>query len=848
MRRIPSLIVVAAILVGAGWSIWQWARPLPAATDPWTAVPPATALVIELPGLPGEWERLSGTSQLWHALAGAPAVPALDSLVVRLAQAAALDPRLQKALEDTPPLIALVRIGGGFGSLAVLPFPDRVDPAVFAAVGQALGAAPTGGGQAVGRPDPALPELHIATRTGLLLITDRPDALDESLLHLDAGAAPDTTMLAARSTWGAGSDAHLLVHGRRGLRLLDRWLLPDALGEVDAPDAWIALDLRARPELVLLGGSMPGRVEAPEAGTSSLRDLLHVLPEEVVAFRSQLVAGPNDLLPEASAPDSLKTALSSWVHGHVARAVDAEGGRWLVMGTEDPAEARRRMGTLCPTGCDTALHRGVLQMRLPLAGLHEALFGAGQTWPARPWCAVLDDQVVFADRREDLERAIDDWRDGRVLARSERARHTLDGLSGDAVGTIWCDAARARPWIAGKLREEVAADLDSAAGIWDRFGAFSLQVLPTRHGEPLVSASLVHDPLDRPLDRSLWTAELGDAPEAGPWLVKDHTTGALQVLVQDAQHRLHLFGSTGKALWTHPLDGPVLGGVHQVDRYRNGKLQVLLNTAGKVYLIDRLGRDVEDFPVQLKDPASSPLAVFDYDGRRDYRILVSDVNGRLLNLGIDGRPVKGWDAKAGDPAAAAPVHVRIKTRDFVVVVRRYGTVQALDRQGGDRYSVELRTPRVKDVLQVRPGLAIGTTRVVWRDSIGGLLSGTLDGAVDTLSGGTEAWPADVDADGERELLLRETGTLSARRGDGRLWEVTVEGSCELVPVPGSGLLLNEADLDRCRWITAEGREPMAPFEGGAGSTAGDLNLDGRTEVVTVDRRGRVVVQVLEGTP
>ena len=58
---------------------------------------------------------------------------------------------------------------------------------------------------------------------------------------------------------------------------------------------------------------------------------------------------------------------------------------------------------------------------------------------------------------------------------------------------------------------------------------------------------------------------------------------------------------------------------------------------------------------------------------------------------------------------AAPAHVRIKSKDYLVVVRQDGGVQALDRQGGERHTVELRTPGAIDVLRVRPGLGIGTT-------------------------------------------------------------------------------------------------------------------------------------------
>ena len=49
--------------------------------------------------------------------------------------------------------------------------------------------------------------------------------------------------------------------------------------------------------------------------------MLHVLPEDAVAFQACAVEGADDLHPVATAPDSLQDALLSWVHGLVTRAI-----------------------------------------------------------------------------------------------------------------------------------------------------------------------------------------------------------------------------------------------------------------------------------------------------------------------------------------------------------------------------------------------------------------------------------------------------------------------------------------------------------------------------------------------
>ena len=106
-----------------------------------------------------------------------------------------------------------------------------------------------------------------------------------------------------------------------------------------------------------------------------------------------------------------------------------------------------------------------------------------------------------------------------------------------------------------------------------------------------------------------------------------------------------------------------MGAVHQVDRFQNGKLQLLFNTTTRCYLIDRNGVDVSGFPYELGSPAPVPLSVFDYDGQRDYRVLIPTADGRILNLTLDGTPVKGWDPpKMGSTAIEVVHHLRVRNK------------------------------------------------------------------------------------------------------------------------------------------------------------------------------------------
>ena len=122
-----------------------------------------------------------------------------------------------------------------------------------------------------------------------------------------------------------------------------------------------------------------------------------------------------------------------------------------------------------------------------------------------------------------------------------------------------------------------------------------------------MTAGLHHAPLKQQQGNGvLWETNIGAAIASGPFIVRNHNNNTHEVLVQDANHKIHLLGSTGQILWSKQLEGAMIGGVHQVDRFKNGKLQLLFNTASSIHMIDRNGKDVGGFPVKLKAPATAP--------------------------------------------------------------------------------------------------------------------------------------------------------------------------------------------------------------------------------------------------
>ena len=90
-------------------------------------------------------------------------------------------------------------------------------------------------------------------------------------------------------------------------------------------------------------------------------------------------------------------------------------------------------------------------------------------------------------------------------------------------------------------------------------------------------------------------------------------------MVQDTDNFLYLITSEGKLVWRIRIAGRIISDIHQVDMYRNKRLQMVFNTAEKLYIIDRSGKNVNNFPIIFATKATAGVAVFDYNNNGDYR-------------------------------------------------------------------------------------------------------------------------------------------------------------------------------------------------------------------------------------
>lgn len=153
----------------------------------------------------------------------------------------------------------------------------------------------------------------------------------------------------------------------------------------------------------------------------------------------------------------------------------------------------------------------------------------------------------------------------------------------------------------------------------------------------------------------------------GPFQVKNSGTGKMDSFYQNSHLSLCL-SEDGKDLWGVPFKEPLCGTAYNVDYYANGKLQIIFGAGSKIYLIDRLGRYVTGFPVDLKKEILLGPDVYDFNGTKKYNIMVLHKDNTIQMYNLKGEKPAPWKGiEAEETIKALPERISVGGSSFWVV-------------------------------------------------------------------------------------------------------------------------------------------------------------------------------------
>ncbi len=191
-----------------------------------------------------------------------------------------------------------------------------------------------------------------------------------------------------------------------------------------------------------------------------------------------------------------------------------------------------------------------------------------------------------------------------------------------------------------------------------------------------------------------WSVNL-DAPAIiNPQIVKNHYNGEDEIFIQDENNQIYLISNSGKILWKKSIDGSIIGNVHQVDMLKNNKLQMAFVTENKLYIVDRNGNFLKNYPKTLSKKAIVGLSVFDYDKNKNYRFMIPTSDADVLLLNMQGEVPSDWNFSNTADITTPLQYFNIKGKDYIVTTDGEKAI-ILNRRGENRVTPKGETKGIK---------------------------------------------------------------------------------------------------------------------------------------------------------
>ncbi|MBJ05233.1 MAG: hypothetical protein CMP65_04975 [Flavobacteriales bacterium] len=186
---------------------------------------------------------------------------------------------------------------------------------------------------------------------------------------------------------------------------------------------------------------------------------------------------------------------------------------------------------------------------------------------------------------------------------------------------------------------------------------------------------------------TVWDFNLNNETNFMPQIVMNHNNLSNEIITQDVQNNIYLINDMGAEIWRRKIGHQIIGKINQIDVFKNNKLQYLFNTSDSIYIIDRNGKNVSPFPLKTPAKMTLPLAVFDYDKIRNYRIFVPFEN-RVIVYNQRGEIIKGWQFESTETDIShTPTLVQLFNRDFIIICEENGRIHMLNRKGESRLNI-----------------------------------------------------------------------------------------------------------------------------------------------------------------
>lgn len=299
---------------------------------------------------------------------------------------------------------------------------------------------------------------------------------------------------------------------------------------------------------------------------------------------------------------------------------------------------------------------------------------------------IIENAFVFSDSVENLKTVIANYKNNSTFEKTATFKTAQEQLADESSILFVANANGMEYFLDRYFSEEISKEVRIKELSQFSFAAQMVAEDHFHHTNVLFQKIAHETNLNK--TTPLFTVTLENEIAVTPQFVKNHNTKKDEIVVQDQDNILYLISTEGKVLWKKQLKGRVQGRIEQVDLYKNGRLQLAFTTDNQFLILDRNGNVVAPFNFSYNGGNLNPLAVFDYDQKKDYRFVLSQ-GTKVLMYNRHGKKVSGFKyTNADHPILGSAKHFRVGRKDYLVFKEEGGNLKIQSRTGETRVPVK----------------------------------------------------------------------------------------------------------------------------------------------------------------
>lgn len=301
------------------------------------------------------------------------------------------------------------------------------------------------------------------------------------------------------------------------------------------------------------------------------------------------------------------------------------------------------------------------------------------------FCTIIENAFVFTENIEILQTIIRNYKNGNTFNKSSVYNSAMKKLAEESTILFISNSKNMEHILKNHFSEDFYKGIKETATDKYSYAAQAITDKNFYHTNIIIQKIKKENKTTKiaPLYSIKLDSEIANEPQ----FVTNHLTNRKEIVVQDMNNNLYLISGKGKILWKKELTGSIQGKIEQVDIFKNGRLQLAFTTDNQFLVLDRNGKEVAQFTKNYDGGNLNPLAIFDYDGKKNYRFVVTQAE-KIFMYNSKASIVDGFKyTKAEKPIISAPKHMRMGKKDFLVFKLQDGTLKILNRVGSVRTKI-----------------------------------------------------------------------------------------------------------------------------------------------------------------